>query len=374
MTPSAAKGKAQLAVGVGAATALGIPTADLSYEVLGPEGFVASSNRSAALRGSNSYALSGTANSTSGTLYACYYLLRELGVRFLAWDETLLPESLLDPLPTVDRTFVPPFEYRDVDGWAALSSPQQKKYFHMNGAAQAKAHAQSVADRAMGPDLSDVAGNGSPYASPPGFVHTSYRLFDGDADGKFNCTGGRCPPLNIFKAHPEWFYPHDDPSVYGQLCWTNQSLIEYIKGQAKKFLSSQPNARIISISQNDNGNYCRDPAEMAIIEAEGSPMGPLLRAVNQVARSIADDFPLVAVDTLAYQYSQPPPNITKPEDNVIIRLCDISSNSGAPLTDPSNALFNSVINGWNAITQRIYIWNYVRTITQPCTATTTMLT
>ena len=111
-------------------------------------------------------------------------------------------------------------------------------------------------------------------------------------------------------------------------------------------------------------------------------MGPLLRAVNQVARSIADEFPLVAVDTLAYQYSQPPPNITKPEPNVIIRLCDISSNSGAqivcgwtdlnlallkrrcsvgaPLTDPSNALFNSVINGWNAITQRIYIWNYVR--------------
>ena len=57
-------------------------------------------------------------------------------------------------------------------------------------------------------------------------------------------------------------------------------------------------------------------------------MGPLLRAVNQVARSIADEFPLVAVDTLAYQYSQPPPNITKPEPNVIIRLCDISSNSG----------------------------------------------
>ena len=113
---------------------------------------------------------------------------------------------------------------------------------------------------------------------------------------------------------------------------------------------------------------------MAIIEAEGSPMGPLLRAVNQVARSIADDFPLVAVDTLAYQYSQPPPNITKPEPNVIIRLCDISSNSGAPLTDPSNALFNSVINGWNAITQRIYIWNYVRTTTQPRTPTTTMLT
>lgn len=56
-------------------------------------------------------------------------------------------------------------------------------------------------------------------------------------------------------------------------------------------------------------------------------MGPLIRAVNQIAKSLSADFPLVAVDTLAYQYTQPPPTITKPEPNVIIRLCDISSNS-----------------------------------------------
>ena len=32
---------------------------------------------------------------------------------------------------------------------------------------------------------------------------------------------------------------------------------------------------------------------------------------------------MVAVDTLAYQYTQPPPSITRPRPNVIIRLCDI---------------------------------------------------
>ena len=32
---------------------------------------------------------------------------------------------------------------------------------------------------------------------------------------------------------------------------------------------------------------------------------------------------------------------------------------GAPLTDPSNEVFVKVIDGWNAITKRIYIWNYV---------------
>jgi hypothetical protein len=32
---------------------------------------------------------------------------------------------------------------------------------------------------------------------------------------------------------------------------------------------------------------------------------------------------------------------------------------GAPLTDPSNEAFAKVIAGWNAISKRIYIWNYV---------------
>ena len=30
---------------------------------------------------------------------------------------------------------------------------------------------------------------------------------------------------------------------------------------------------MISVSQNDNGNYCKDPAELAVIDEEGSPIG-----------------------------------------------------------------------------------------------------
>ena len=57
----------------------------------------------------------------------------------MAWDHTHLPAATQSQssLPAIDRTFVPTFEYRDVDGWSALSHPQQAKYFHMNGAAQA---------------------------------------------------------------------------------------------------------------------------------------------------------------------------------------------------------------------------------------------
>lgn len=88
-------------------------------------------------------------------------------------------------------------------------------------------------------------------------------------------------------------------------------------------------------------------------------MGPLLRAVNQVADAIKDDFPHVEVDTLAYQYTRPPPKITKPRSNVIIRLCSIECNFGVPLSDPSNSHFRDDMVGWSQISDRIWIWNYV---------------
>ena len=54
------------------------------------------------------------------------------------------------------------------------------------------------------------------------------------------------------------------------------------------------------MSQNDNFNYCQTAAELQIMKEEGSPMGPLLRGVNAIADAIKDEFPHVAVDTLAY--------------------------------------------------------------------------
>ena len=73
-TPQAAQGMTQLAVGAGAARAVGISSDDLTFAALGKDGFVASSNRSLQLRESGSYALSGAANmsgpsNSSGTLY-----------------------------------------------------------------------------------------------------------------------------------------------------------------------------------------------------------------------------------------------------------------------------------------------------------------
>jgi len=113
----------------------------------------------------------------------------------------------------------------------------------------------------------------------------------------------------------------------GQLCWSNQSLVRLIVANAMHFLRGDPSATIISVSQNDNMLYCRSPAELAIMDQDGgSPMAPMLQAVNQIADAIAVEFPVVVVDTLAYEWSRHPlPTKTLPRPNVAIRLCDIEA-------------------------------------------------
>ena len=127
---------------------------------------------------------------------------------------------------------------------------------------------------------------------------------------------------------------------------------DYLTKQARKTLQKAPDANIISISQNDNYNYCQSEEEMKIINEEGTPGGALFRAINVIASNLKDEFPNIAFDTLAYQWSRPAPKITKPKPNVIIRLCDIECNFAAPLTDPSNAPFQKDMNAWAAISVR----------------------
>ena len=85
----------------------------------------------------------------------------------------------------------------------------------------------------------------------------------------------------------------------------------------------------------------------------------MFRAVNNIAGALRDEFPTVAIDTLAYQWSRPAPKLTKPKPNVIIRLCSIECNFALPLTDPSNVKFQTDISNWGKISKRLYVWNYV---------------
>ena len=123
-------------------------------------------------------------------------------------------------------------------------------------------------------------------------------------------------------------------------------------------LRDNPAATIASVSQNDCQNNCACPLCRAVDEEEGSPAGSLLRFVNAVAAEIEKEFPNVAIDTLAYQYTRKPPRITRPRPNVIVRLCSIECSFAQPLDDPANTAFREDIEGWSKIAGRLFIWDY----------------
>ena len=148
---------------------------------------------------------------------------------------------------------------------------------------------------------------------------------------------------------------------------SNPDVLRLTVEKVKEWIREDPESRIISVSQNDSfviESYCDCEKCHAINEEEGSPAGSLLRFTNAVADAIKDEFPDVAVDMLAYQYSTVPPKITVPRPNVVVRYC-----TGACYPHPIeecqvNAGPKSYIEKWNQICDRLYIWDYTTNFAQ----------
>ena len=144
-------------------------------------------------------------------------------------------------------------------------------------------------------------------------------------------------------------------------CLTDPENLRKAIANVREVLRNDPTITSVSVSQNDNNERCNCAACAAIDAEDESPSGALLRFANAVAADIAKDYPHVIVDTLAYNYSQMPPKITRPLPNVAIRLCSFRCHFTHPLNDGkcnSNAAFAADLSAWSKICSRIYIWDY----------------
>ncbi len=264
---------------------------------------------------------------TRGDLYAVARFLQEqCGVRWWTpWASKIPPDANLS-VSQIDRRYCPPFELREPFWMPAFASVWAIR----NGCNGQSAH--------IPPEL----GGSVQYK---GFVHTFYPLV---------------PPAQHFDVHPEWYSLIKGKRTHdrAQLCLTNPKLREFLVEQVKQWLRESPEARIISVSQNDWYGACECDHCQALDEREGSHAGTMLDIVNYVAAQIEEEFPNVSVDTLAYQYTRKPPKTLRPRKNVIVRLCSIECNFREPLESASNAAFADDIKGWAAITDRLYVWDY----------------
>ncbi len=294
----------------------------IDFDALGKEGYV--------LRTTNRHLII-AGGEPRGTLYGVYGLLEDhLGCRWFTPTISHIPKKNILKVRAVNEKVIPVLEYREpfvldcFDGdWCARN--------RMNGNAAS---------------LTEKHGGKVTYF---GFVHTFNSLV---------------PPEKYFAEHPEYFSMVKGARIqdHTQLCCTNEDVIKLVIEEVKRWMRGHPEATVFSVSQNDWGNYCQCEKCAALAKQEDSQIAPVLALVNRVAAAVKDEFPDKVIDTLAYQWTRKPPKTLRPEPNVIIRLCSIEccfAHSFEKCNHPDNKNFVRDVEGWGAICNRLWVWDYV---------------
>jgi hypothetical protein len=290
----------------------------INFEELGPEETVIESNDKVLL-------LAG--GRPRGTLYAVSRFLQDqCGVRWWTPWAGRIPANRDLRVTTLSMRAKPAFEMREPFWYPAFD------------------HLWAVRNRCNGQSANIPAEWGG-CIRYKGFVHTFNPLV---------------PPNKHFAEHPEWFslIKGKRTAERAQLCLTNPKLRDFTVERVKQWLRESPEVSILSVSQNDWHGACECSDCKSIDDAEGSHAGTLMSFINYIAEKIEPDFPNIAIDTLAYQYTRKPPRTIKPRPSVIVRLCSIECNFREPLDHASNSSFAEDIKGWARICQRLYIWDY----------------
>ncbi len=266
-----------------------------------------------------------------GTLYGVYTFLEEnLGVRWFAPEVEVVPRRSRLSIPDLNETKVPALEYREVFWTEILRDADFAARHRLNGQ-----HYQ----------LTEKHGGKAAVYFP--FVHSLDDLI----------------ARTLYAEHPEYFPLRNGKRINGyvQRCLSNPDVVKMAIAKVRQWIKDHPDATIISVSQNDTGNWCQCETCQALDDAEGSPAASLLRFVNTIASNIEQDYPKVRIDTLAYQYTRKPPKTLRPRSNVIIRLCSIECCFAHPLEScpaQENHRFRDDIIAWQPVAPKLYIWDY----------------
>ncbi len=279
-----------------------------------------------------------------GVLYGVWEFLEMLGCRFFTPDCEKIPTKTHLEIPEINKTGKPVFEYRESD-YTSLTSKHNLKF-----ASQCR-----------------VNGGCHPLTKAFG-GNISYALF-------VHSFGVLIPYEENFAEHPEYYGLIDGkrqagPDVEWQPCLSNSGVVDVVVNNIRKILKENPDKKIVSISQNDNNNRCQCEECAKIEEEEGSPVGSIIRFVNKVAEILEPEFPDVMFDILAYNYSRPASKLTRPRQNVCVRLCASRTCLLHPFAeckdkrfaterpDGKTTLFIEDLKEWKEICDRIYIWDY----------------
>ncbi|MBQ6164978.1 MAG: DUF4838 domain-containing protein [Clostridia bacterium] len=272
-----------------------------------------------------------TGGTVRGALYAVYTFLEDwLGCRWFTHKLTVVPEAETIEIPAIDYFYEPCFKQRTTY-WSFST-------IYADYCAAHKLHGVMAG-------LSEELGGGR-YDLSISSVHTLQQFV----------------PASLFETHPEYFGcdENGEHKINRQPCLHNADVFALAVAWAKNYFS-QYNA-ILSVSQNDNQDFCQCGECRAFNKAHGgTDSASMLDFVNRVADEVRKDYPDARFETLAYQNSLMPPTGLEVGEDIVIRLCPISTCTLHALDDascPANSKFNKALSGWAELTDNIYIWEY----------------
>ena len=295
---------------------------DDDVAALGDEGFIIKSE------GERIYIIG---SGVRGALYGVYSFLEEYcGCRFYTNDFEKVPKrEKLEIAPIAENRQIPAFFYRN-SYWYSVTDPYISAKLKINGC-----HGRERFPAKIGGDVNYQGG----------FEHTIGWL------------SGQCP-----YGERAWVQP----------CLSDEKVYETVLGNVRKTLEAHPDARLISITQNDGDKgACKCDKCRAVNEAEESEMGTMLKFVNRIAEELEDEYPNVMFDTFAYRFTRKPPRSFRPRKNVIIRLCSIEccfrhpieECSETPGHDEGGRSFAEDLIDWSKIAPNLTVWNYTTDFT-----------
>ena len=268
-----------------------------------------------------------------GVIYGVYrFLEKYFDCHWYTHDFAVIPTGPAEIAAVKAESYAPALEFRETD-WI---SPRYEAY--------------SLANGLNGNVYRSLAeSKGGTFGYNGGMAHTIINNF----------LGGQA----LFDAHPEWYAWRDDKNarVQKQLCLTNDEVLAEMTRLVLNQLRGGNGQPIVSVTQDDNQDYCQCAKCKAVDTQEGSHAGTMIRFVNAIADAVKTEFPNALIDTFAYQYTRTPPKLTRPRDNVIVRLCSIECCFAHSLDDPKcaeNVKFAADIKTWSQISNHLYIWDY----------------
>ena len=275
-----------------------------------------------------------------GQLFAVYELLeRWLGCRFLARDCVITPARDELVLPVIDHRYAPPFRYREILCYDSSD---------WDYAARLRLNGDDINQCLGRPNAEGVRIPGVLICP---FAHSAEAML----------------PAGInFPAHPEYYGlvggQRHGAAIGGQLCYTNPEVLRLCTDWVLRWLEQHPEVSCVDVSQNDaypgQSGACECDACRAVVEEEGAQHGPILRFVDAIADAVAKRFPDKLLGTLAYQHTVSTPKITRPRDNVVIRLCQHACYFHGIDCAPLGAIYRKALDDWRAVAPRIWVWHY----------------